>query len=88
MKLTGEVRNGVGLTPIEAKVFDALTDIPEGPGTIAERAGLTNMHKAEAGARYCIALVKKGLAERTINRGVRTWARKGIAEQESDRGNS
>jgi hypothetical protein len=78
MKLTGEVRNGVGLTPMEAKVFDALTDMPEGPRTIANRAGLTNVHKAEAGAKYCISLVKKGLAERTIKRGARMWARKGI----------
>jgi hypothetical protein len=88
MKLRAEVRNGVYLTPTEARVFDALTDIPESPRSIAIRAGLTNIHQAEAGAKYCIALVKKGLAERTINRGIRTWARKRIAEQESDRGNS
>lgn len=71
----GTVRNGVKVTANEARVYDALTDDPDWPGVIARRAGLTNAHKSEAGAKYCILLVGKGLAVKRGTRVFPKWSR-------------
>jgi hypothetical protein len=70
-----EIVRGVELTPMEYRVLLALTDEPTSPGIIAQRAALTNMNIAEAGARYCIALAKKGLAVASGKRTSKKWAR-------------
>jgi hypothetical protein len=67
--------NGVALTPTEMKVYQALTTGPDWPELIACRAGLKNMHKGEAGAKYCIALTKKGLAKKHGRRSAPQWSR-------------
>jgi hypothetical protein len=71
----GEMVRGVKLTSMEYRVFLALTDEPTDPAIVAQRAQLTNMHIAEAGAKYCIALTKKGLAVASGKRTSKKWAR-------------
>lgn len=71
----GTERGGVKVTATEARVYDALTDEPEWAESIARRAGLTNVHKAEAGAKYCILLTGKGLATKHGSRVFPKWSR-------------
>lgn len=81
----GTERNGVKVTATEAKVYDALTDTPEWPGVIANRAGLKNMHRSEAGAKYCILLVGKGLAMKHGTRMFPKWSRANPSPAQSER---
>ena len=67
--------NGIKLTPREAQVYEALSAYPEWPHQIAQRAGIRSMSMGEAGARYCISLVKKGLAEKHGTRMHPKWSR-------------
>lgn len=68
--------NGIHVTPREAQVYAALSAFPEWPHQIAQRAGIRSMSMGEAGARYCISLTKKGLAEKHGTRTSPKWARK------------
>ncbi len=71
----GTSRNGVAVTATEARVFDALTSEPTDPHIVAQRAQLTNVHKGEAGAKYCILLGRKGLAVRHGTRTFPKWSK-------------
>lgn len=52
------------LTPRQQQVFNVLTDEFEWPGTIARRADISTSSPAETASKYCIQLVKLGLAEK------------------------
>jgi hypothetical protein len=69
-----EIVRGVKLTSMEYRVFLALTDEPTDPAIVAERAKMTNTHMAKVGAKYCIALTKKGLAVVSGKRTSKKWA--------------
>lgn len=69
------VVNGIRLTPREAETYEALSVDPEWPGVIARRAGFRSSSMSEAGARYCIALTKKGLAQKHGARMFPKWSR-------------
>lgn len=71
----GTERRGVKVTRTEALVYDALTEEPEWPGVIANRAGISTMSRAETGAKYCILLVGKGLATKHGPRIFPKWSR-------------
>lgn len=68
--------NGIRVTPREKQVYEALSMFPEWPHQIAQRAGIRSMNMGEAGARYCISLTKKGLAEKHGTRMSPKWSRK------------
>ena len=54
------------MTPMENRIYVALTSEPSFPGQIADRAGLRNYASPrETAATFCRRLVKKGLAVRT-----------------------
>lgn len=51
------------LTPRQEQTLMALTDQFETPDLIASRAGINTYSPRETAAKYCIQLVKLGLAE-------------------------
>lgn len=63
------------MTPRQKQVYDALTDEFQPAHTIARLAALTNMHREEAAAKYCIQLTKGGWAERRGTRMFPEWRR-------------
>jgi hypothetical protein len=77
----GTERRGIKVTRTEALVYDALTETPEWPGIIANRAGLKNMSRSEAGAKYCILLVGKGLAIKHGTRMFPKWSRSPTSQE-------
>jgi len=52
------------MTPREKQVFDALTEAFERPDAIARRAKIYTSSPRETASKYCISLVKRGLAEK------------------------
>jgi hypothetical protein len=62
--MRGSIVNGVQLTPRETEVYNALTNEPDWPGVIANRAGIRTISRSETAAKFCIALVRKGLAKK------------------------
>lgn len=67
--------NGIKLTPRERQVLDVLTIEPLSAYEIARRANITTVSRSETAAKFCIALVKKGLAVKSGWRQYPKWAR-------------
>lgn len=63
------------LTPMQQRVFDVLTDVSVSPYVIADRAKIRTISPKETASKYCIQLVKIGLAERTGSAMYPSWRR-------------
>lgn len=64
------------LTPMERRVLDALAGEFERPYAIAMRARITTISPSETASKFCIALVRKGLAEKGGTPMYPKWRRK------------
>lgn len=73
--MRGSIVNGVQLTPRETEVYYALTSEPSWPGIIAGRAGIRTVSRSETAAKYCISLVRKGLAKKHGTAMFPKWSR-------------
>lgn len=64
------------LTPSQARVFAVLTDEPQRPDSIARAAGFhSRVSPRETAAKFCIQLVKLGLAEKAGTQRFPMWRR-------------
>lgn len=64
------------MTPRQKQVLDALTENFEHPDRIASRARITTASPRETASKYCIQLVKLGLAEKGGSAMFPRWRRK------------
>ena len=64
------------LTPRQKQVYEALPFVDfEHPGIIARKAGVRTISSSETAAKFCIQLVKLGLAEKGGTRMFPLWRR-------------
>ena len=64
------------LTPMERRVFDVLDGEFERPHVIAQRAKITTISPSETASKFCISLVRKGLAEKGGTSTFPRWRKK------------
>lgn len=69
------------LTARQYQVFNALEDKFASSALIANRAGIHTISKSETAAKFCIQLVKLGLAEKGGTRAFPTWRRAPLSRE-------
>lgn len=69
------------LTPRQHQVLVALADEFERPSVIAHRAGIHTVSPAETASKFCIQLVKLGLAEKGGSPMFPRWRRRGAKQE-------
>jgi hypothetical protein len=65
----------IRLTPREQQVYDALDVVFDRPDVIARRVGITTRSPRETASKFCIRLVRLGLAERAGQKQFPQWRR-------------